>query len=161
MNARGLIAFITLVGCAKLSQVPPTRESRDQTPWQVMDQLCGQLEWAAPKTKQVVVGGKAESRSYTVYLEGATMSQYPATSSEKECCDAKPMATVRSRKYGAFEFEGVPHGVYWLRVQKNELNRLIPVRITHDFDVKACRDPSVGRSVLADSNPPKIEIRIR
>jgi hypothetical protein len=71
------------------------------------------------------------------------------------------MATTRSRRYGAFEFEGVQPGTYWLRVQKNELLRLIPVRVTHPFDEKTCHDPSVSRSVVVDSSPPKIETRIR
>jgi hypothetical protein len=161
MNFSGLIAFITLVTSALFSQVVPKTKSDVQTHWQVIDQLCGQLELATPKKKQIVVDGKAESRSYTLYLESATVSLYPAISHEEECCNARPMATVRSSKYGAFEFEGVQHGAYWLRVQKNELIGLIPVRITHDFDQKACHDPSVGRSIVVDSSPPKIETRIR
>jgi hypothetical protein len=40
-------------------------------------------------------------------------------------------------------------------VQKNELLRLIPVRITEEFDKKACHDPSVGRSFVVDSSPRK------
>jgi hypothetical protein len=55
----------------------------------------------------------------------------------------------------------VKPGTYWLRVQKNEVLRLIPVRVTHEFDKKACHDPSVGRGFVVDSSPPKIEPRIR
>jgi len=36
----------------------------------------------------------------------------------------------------------------------------MPVRVTHEFDKKACLDPSVGRSFAVDANPPRIEIRI-
>jgi hypothetical protein len=161
MNFSGLIAFAILITAALFPQTAPKTEPDVQTQWQAIDQLCGQLELAAPKKKQIVVDGKAESHSYTVYLEGATVSLYPATLPQKECCDAMPMATVRSSNFGRFEFEGVQHGTYCLRIQKNELIFRVPVRITKDFDQKACHDPSVGRSVVVDSSPPKIETRIR
>ena len=111
--------------------------------------------------KQIIVDGKSELRLYTAYLENATATLYPATSLAEECCAAKPIATARSRRYGAFEFEGVQPGTYWLRVQKSEVLSLIPVRVTHEFDRKACHDPSVGRSFVVDSSPPQIETRIR
>ena len=132
-----------------------------QTPWQAIDQLCGQLQLAAPKEKQITVDGKSESRLYTAYLESATVTLYPATSPEERCCKGKPAATTLSRRYGAFEIAGMQAGTYWLRVQKNELLRVIPVRLTNDFDQKACHDVSVGRSIVVDSSPPKIEMRIR
>ena len=94
-------------------------------------------------------------------LEDATATLYPATSLGEECCEAKPIVTARSRRYGTFELEGVKPGTYWLRVQRNDVLHLIPVRVTHEFDKKACHDPSVGRSFVVDSNPPKIETRIR
>jgi hypothetical protein len=161
MNFSRLFAFATLVTGALFPQTTPKTEPDVQTQWRVIDQLCGQLELASPKKKQIVVGGRTGSHSYTAYLEGATVSFYAATLHQKKCCDGRPMATVRSSKFGAFEFEGVQHGTYWLRVQKNDLIVLIPVRITKDFDQKACRDPSVGPSVVVDSSPPKIETRIR
>ena len=98
---------------------------------------------------------------YTAYLEAATIALYPATSDENECCAGNPMATVRSRKHGAFEFKGVQSGYYWLRVQKNQLTRLIPVHVRSAFNEKVCYVPSVGRSMVVDASPPKIETRIR
>jgi hypothetical protein len=71
------------------------------------------------------------------------------------------VATTESDKYGSFSFEGVQPGAYWLRVQKNQLIRLIPVRVTNGFDEKVCHDPSVGRRIVVDSNPARIETRIR
>jgi hypothetical protein len=158
-----LVTFAVLVGTALFPQVAPKVKSDVQTKWQATDQLCGQLERAAPKKKHIIVDGKPELRLYTAYLENATATLYPATSREEECCDARPIAITRSRRYGAFEFDGVPPGTYWLRVQnkKNELLGLIPVRITDQFDKKACHDPSVARSFVVDSRSPKIETRIR
>jgi hypothetical protein len=86
---------------------------------------------------------------------------YPATAAEKECCAASPIGTVRSRKYGAFEFKRIKPGYYWLQVQKNGSTRVIPLHLTIDFNEKACSDSSVRRGVVVDSAPPKIETRIR
>jgi hypothetical protein len=155
-----LVALAVLAGSALFPQTEPPK-SDAQTQWQAIDQLCGQLELAAPKKKQIIVDGKSELHLNTAYLDRAMVSLYPATSRDEECCEGKPMATTRSRRYGAFEFEGVQPGTYWLRVQKNELLRLIPVRVTHPFDKKTCHDPSMGRSIVVDSSPPKIERRIR
>ncbi len=154
-----LVMFAVFVGTL-FPQAAPHSNADGQTQWQATDQLCGQLELAAPKRKQIVVNGKSELRLYTA-LESATATLYPARSPREECCDAKPIATAESRRYGAFEFEGVKPGTYWLRVQKNEVLHLIPVRVTHEFDKKACQDPSVGRSFVLDSSPPRIETRIR
>jgi hypothetical protein len=52
------------------------------------------------------------------------------------------VATTESDKYGSFSFEGVQPGAYWLRVQKNQLIRLIPVRVTNGFDEKGLIVPS-------------------
>ncbi|PYY08086.1 MAG: hypothetical protein DMG61_24205 [Acidobacteria bacterium] len=161
MNINRLAAFTVFASSALLLQLAPKANSDVQPQWQTIDQLCGQLELAAPKKKRIIVNGKAELRLYTAYLETATMTLYPAISRDKQCCDGKPIATTQSRKHGAFEFEGVQPGAYWLRVQKNELTCLIPIRITHDFDRKACQCPSVGRSIVVDSSPPKIKTRIR
>jgi hypothetical protein len=155
-----LMMFAALVG-ALFPQAASNPKSDVQTQWQTTDQLCGQLELVAPKKKRVIVNGKSELHLYTSYLENATATLYPATSLGEECCEAKPIATANSRRYGAFEFEGVKPGTYWLRVQENGVLRLIPVRVTNAFDKKACHDPSVGRSFVVDSSPPKIEIRIR
>ncbi len=107
------------------------------------------------------MNGKSEERLYVAYLEGASLALYAQTSLEEGCCTGKPLATTQSRKHGSFSLEGVQQGAYWLRLQKNQLIRLIPIRVTKNFDEKLCRDPSVGRSVVVDSSPPKIESRIR
>lgn len=129
--------------------------------WQPIDQLCGQIELEHPTIKKIVVRGKPETRLYTTHLEGASSTLYSADSTQNQCCGTKIIATARSGRYGAFEFERVPQGVYWLRVEKGELDRIVPIRVTHDFDARVCRDSSVGRSVIVDAKPPKIEVRIR
>ena len=153
--------MISVLAGALFPQAAPNSKSEVQTQWRTTDQLCGRLELAAPKKKRIVVDGKSELRLYTAYLENATVTLYPARSPGEECCEAKPIATTQSRRYGTFEFEGVKPGTYWLRVQKYEALHLIPVRVTNDFDKKACHDPSVGRSFVLDSSPPTIETRIR
>lgn len=160
MVSNRFVMFAVLVG-ALFSQAAPNSKSDVQTQWQTTDQLCGQLELVAPRKKRIVVDGKSELRLYIAYLENARVTLYPARSLGEECCEAKPIATAQSRKNGAFEFEGLRPGTYWLRVQKNEVLHLIPVRVTNEFDKKACHDPSVGRSFVVDSSPPKIETRIR
>lgn len=154
-----LVMFALIVG-ALFPQAARDPKSDVQTQWQVTGQLCGQLELAAPKKKQIIVNGKSEVRLYTAYLEDATVTLYPATSLGEECCKAKPIATTQSRRYGAFEFADVKPGTYWLRVQKDGVLRLIPVRVTDEFDKKTCHAPWVGRSFMVDSSPPKIETRI-
>ena len=144
---------------ALFPQDAPKPKSDVQTQWQATDQLCGQLELAASLKKQIMVNGTSELRLYSAYLENATANLYRAPPPGEECCTSKPIATTRSRRFGAFEFEGVQPGTYWLRVQKNEVLSLIPVRVTHGFDKKACHDPSVGRSFVVDSSPPQIKTR--
>ena len=155
------LVMVALFVVAFFPQAVPNPKSDVQIQWQATAQLCGQLELVAPKKKQIIVDGKSELRLYTAYLENATATLYPARSRGEECCEAKAIATAQSRRFGAFEFEGVKPGTYWLRVQKNEVLHLIPVRVTNDFDKRACHAPSVGRSVVVDSSPPKIETRIR
>ena len=88
--------------------------------------MCGQLELAAPKKKHIIVNGKSEERLYTAYLEGAAVALYLGKSTEEGCCAAH-ISMAHSR------FEGVQPGAYWLRVEKNQLIRLIPVRVTNEF----------------------------
>jgi hypothetical protein len=133
----------------------------EKVEWQDVDQLCGQLQLETPEKKAITADGKTESRHYTAYLEVATIALYPATSDEKKCCAGNRILTAHSRKDGAFEFKGVRPGYYWLRVQKNGLERLIPVHVRGAFSEKACYDSSVRRSVVVDATPPKIETRIR
>ena len=161
MAVNRVLAFTVFAAAALFPQSAPSPNSDIQTHWQPIDQLCGQLELAVPKKKHIIVNGKSEERLYTAYLEGAAVALYPGTSSEEGCCAGKPVATTESHKYGSFSFEGVQPGAYWLRGQKNQLIRLIPVRVTAGFDEKACHDPSVGRSIVVDSNPARTETRIR
>jgi hypothetical protein len=159
-------SFLAVIALAALSviavaQNAPTPNAGVQTNWQTIDQLCGQIELSTPKQKRIVVDGKSEVRLYTAFLEGATLTLFPGTSTEHECCAVKAMATTQSHKFGTFEFDGVQPGAYWLRVQKNEFVGLIPVRVTDNFDAKQCKKPEVGRSFVVDSNPPEVQKRIR
>jgi hypothetical protein len=156
-----VISLLVAFSMAADAQSAPTAKSDAQTNWQSVDQLCGQLELSTPKQKHVIVDGKSELRLYTAFLEGATLTLYPGTSTEPECCAVKAIATTQSHKFGAFELESVQPGRYWLRVQKNEFVRLIPVRVTDDFDKKQCQKPWVRRAFVVDSNPPKVQTRIR
>ena len=160
---RSFRAVILLAAISKVAvaQNAPTPNSDVQTNWQAIDQLCGQLELSTPKQKRIVVDGKSVVRLYTAFLEGATLTLYPGTSTEHECCGVKAIATTQSHKFGTFEFDGVQPGAYWLRVQKNEFVGLIPVRVTDNFDAEQCKKPEVSRSLVVDSSPPKVQKRIR
>jgi hypothetical protein len=133
-----------------------TPNSDIQTNSQAIDQLCRQLELSTPKQKRVVVNGKSEVRLYTAFLEAATLTLYPGTSTEHECC-VNAIATTQSHKFGTFEFDGVQPGAFWLRVQKNEFVRLIPVHVTDNFDAKQCKRPELSRGFVVDSSPPRFE----
>ena len=143
-----------------VAQAAPEKK-HDPTLWQSIDQLCGQLELAAPRKKQIIVNGKTETHLYAAYIEGATLTLYPAKPNSQECCDTKPTAITRSRRYGAFEFQDVEPGTYWLRVEQTERVYLIPVRVTDKFHPKLCHATYVGRSVFVDADPPRIQVRIR
>jgi len=160
---RSLLAFIGLAALSSIAvaQNATVPNSDVQTEWQAIDHLCGQIELSAPKQKRIVVDGKSEVRLYTAFLEGATLNLYPGTAAENECCAVKAVATTQSHRFGAFEFDGVQPGTYWLRVQKNEFVYLVPVRVTDDFDAKECRLPEVSRAFVVDSSPPRVQKRIR
>jgi hypothetical protein len=161
MGLKHVIVFAALANSTLFPQATPTPGSNVQPLWQEIDQFCGQLELASPSKRQIVVNGKSQLTLNTVYMERASMTLFAVASPEDRCCGATPVASAQSRRYGAFELEGVNSGKYWLRVQKDDLTYLIPVRVTQRFDQKICRDPSVGRSIVVDSRPPKIQIRIR
>lgn len=133
----------------------------EQPQWQKIDQLCGQVELERPTSKKIIVNGKAETRLYTTYLEGATLTLFSAHEGQAACCEPNATASTRSGRYGAFEFRRVPKGMYWLRVQQGGLSRVVPIRLTEDFNVRVCRSPSARRSVIVDSNPPRVQLRIR
>jgi hypothetical protein len=154
-------SFLTAIPLAALSfvvlaQNAPTPNSDVQTRWQAIDQLCGQIELSTPRKKRIVVEGKSEIRLYTAFLEDATLTLYPGTSTEPV-----PIATTQSHKFGTFEFHGVDPGVYWLRIQKKEFVGLIPVRVTDNSDAEQCKRSEVVRSFVVDSSPPKVQKRIR
>src|SRR4051812_38709421 len=128
------VISIATLSTVAIAQNAPVPKSDVQANWQAIDQLCGQIELSTPKQKHIVVDGKSEVRLYTAFLEGAMLTLYPGTSTEHECCTVKAIATAQSHKFGAFEFEGVQPGAYWLRVQKNGFVGLIPIRVTDDFD---------------------------
>jgi hypothetical protein len=156
-----VIVFLVAFSMVAVAQSPQTAESDVQTNWQAIDQLCGQLELSIPRQKHIIVDGKSEVRLYTAFMEGATLSLYPGTSSERECCTVNAIATTQSHRFGSFEFEGMQPGTYWLRVQKNEFVRVIPVRVTDKFDAKQCQKPWVSRGFVVDSNPPKVQTGIQ
>ena len=160
---RSFLAVIALaaLSASAVAQNATMPNSDVQTNWQTLDQLCGQIELSTAKQKHIVVNGKSEVRLYTAFLEGATLTLYPGTATERECCAVKAIATTESHKFGAFEFDSVHSGAYWLRVQKNEFVHLIPVRVTDNFDAKQCKLPEVSRSFVVDSSPPKVQKRIR
>ena len=126
MAVNRVLTFTVFATAALFPQAAPSPNSDIQTHWQPIGQLCGQLELAAPKKKHIIVNGKSEERLYTAYLEGAAVALYLGKSTEEGCCAAH-ISMAHSR------FEGVQPGAYWLRVQKNQLIRLIPVRVTNEF----------------------------
>ena len=156
-----VVVFLVVFSIVAVGQSPPTHAPDVETNWESIDQLCGQLELSAPKQKHYIVDGKSEIRLYTAFLEDATLTLYHGTSTERECCAVKEIATTQSHRFGAFEFEGVQPGTYWLRVQKNEFVRVIPVRVTDNFDARQCKKPWINRAFVVDSNPPKVHVGIR
>ena len=82
--------FLLIAG----SLYAPASKADEQVQWQRVDQLCGQLQLETAEKRTIVVDGRTESRLYTAYLPGATVTLYPATKAEKECCAASPIATA-------------------------------------------------------------------
>jgi len=157
MRIYPLAVFFFVAGCLSA----PVSKATDDIQWQDVDQLCGQLQLKFPEKRTILVDGRTESRLYSAYLQNATVIVYPAANANKGCCGAKSIATTHSRKYGEFEFKGLAPGYYWLQVQKDAETRVIPVHLNRNFSEKSCSDSSVRRSFVVDSNPPKIETRIR
>ncbi len=108
-----------------------------------------------------MVNGKPRTVLHANTLQGAKLALYPAAASAASCCHGESMAEAQSRKHGAFEISGVKKGDYWLVVRQGNSDYKIPLRLTEDYEAKVCRDSSVGRTVVVDSVPPKVEIRIR
>jgi hypothetical protein len=140
--------------------VPPP-QSNDGPKWQKVDQLCGELELAAPTKKSIVVNGKTEIRLYSTPVKNAEVILYNARASDKACCgNSAPLARTRSTKVGAFEFPGLSHGLYWLKVEAGNVNGAIPLQLTDDFNAKFCHAPSTTRTFIVDAQPPTVETRI-
>jgi hypothetical protein len=137
------------------------QRSHGKSEWQKTDQLCGELEFATPKEKRIIVNGRKETRLYENPVKEADVLLYRGTVLDKTCCpDATPAARTQSDRFGRFEFSGFQSGWYWLRVEKDPLDVTIPVQITGDFDAELCRAPWVGRIYTVDAEPPKVQTRI-
>ena len=157
-----------LIRCMKFRQVTlalllltgaraQLRQQDSEPHWQKIDQLCGQLQFVTPKEN--VIG--MESRFRVAYLMNADLSLYVASPKDNQCCGTKTLATVQSDRYGSFRFRGIGSGNYWLRVQKDGKEYIVPLEVTADFNQKTCLDPSVARDVVVDSKPPSVQVRIR
>ncbi|SRR5579883_2408423 len=125
--------------------------------WLHIDQLCGEIQCEPAYVKI----GKVESLFPAPYLTNASLSLYAAGPSDKPCCGEAPIATGQSNKYGDFQFQGLRRGKYWLRVQKDGEEYMVPLQVTSDFNQKTCTDPSVARDLVVNSKPPSIQVRIR
>jgi hypothetical protein len=141
-------------------QAESSPQSNDGPKWQRVDQLCGELELAAPTKKSIVVNGKTEIRLYSTPVRNAEVILYHATAADKTCCTSAPLARTRSTKFGAFEFSGYIRGLYWLKIEAGTVNGAIPLQLTDDFNAKFCHAPSTSRSFIVDARPPTVETRI-
>jgi hypothetical protein len=90
---RRLAVFVFIAGW-----LSPVSKADEKVRWEDVDQLCGQLQLEVPEKKIIIVDGKSESRLYTAYLQGATVTLFPATHAEKECCAASPIAVEQARR---------------------------------------------------------------
>jgi len=130
--------------------------------WQSVDQLCGTLEFAAPKKKTITMAnGKTETRLYANVLKDAKVAVYRGTSSDGVCCGGKtPAVDTKSDKLGRFELSGFQTGWYWLQIESNNFSTTIPLHVTSDFNEESCHDRFVGRIFTVDAQPPKVETQI-
>ena len=157
-----IIALLVLVSWRfSFPQVTSRPESGGEPRWQIVDQVCGQVELAAPTRKQVVVNGKTETQLWATHLIAAELVLHPGSRNETKCCGSKKvLERTRSNRYGAFYLSAFHRGYYWLRISKGSLNVAIPLQVTRSFDREACHDHSVGRLFIADAHPPVVEVRI-
>jgi hypothetical protein len=149
-------ALATVLGLVQA--VPP---AYNDTQWQLVDQICGYLEFETPKKTTIVVNGKTETRLYSNPVKDADVLVYRGTASDKTCCvDTLLASRTHSNRFGEFEFSGFQNGWYWLRVKKGGFSATIPLHVTRDFDAKSCRDRSVERIFTVDAQSPKVQTRI-
>jgi hypothetical protein len=150
-----------LFGISLAQAAPPNRASNSNLQWQRVDQLCGQVELAAPTKKEIVVNGKAETRLYATHLTNAELVLYSGSRDENKCCrQQKVLERTKSNRRGSFYLTAFHIGYYWLQIRKGTLNVFIPIEVTHEFDPTSCHDYSVGRLFIADSVPPTVITRI-
>jgi hypothetical protein len=150
-----------LFGISLAQAAPPNRASNSSLQWQKVDQLCGQVELAAPTKKEIVVNGKAETRLYATHVTDAELVLYSGSRDENKCCrQQKVLERTKSNRYGSFYLTAFRMGYYWLQITKGTLNVFIPIEVTHEFDSTSCHDHSVGRLFIADSVPPTVITRI-
>lgn len=155
------VAALVLTSVA-LRQIPPVSQQASSPQWQNVDQLCGTLQFVAPKKKAIrTANSKTETRLYANVLKDADVMVYKGAPSDAICCRTNTAAAHRkSNKFGRFELPGFQNGWYWFRVESNDFGATIPLHVTRDFNDKSCHDRSVGRIFTVDARPPKIEIRI-
>jgi hypothetical protein len=143
------------------AQSLPQTKSDGEVKWQNVDQLCGQVELAAPTKKTIVVNGKKETRLYNTPLKNAEVILYRGTATDKTCCGSlTPVARTRSGKLGEFDFSGFQRGLYWLQVREVSFVGAIPLKLTEDFSAKSCHAPSTYRAFIVDAQPPTVETLI-
>jgi len=94
-------------------------------------------------------------------LKDAEVVLYRGAVSDKNCCQRKTQpGRTKSNKFGRFELRGFQSGLYWLHIESKNFSATIPLRVSSDFNDKACRDRSVVRIFTVDARPPKVETRI-
>ena|SRR5215467_9936928 len=156
------IATLTLVTATAFCQSRPASQKRNTVQWQNVDQLCGILEFDAPKKKTITTAdGKTETRLYADVVKDAEVTLYGGAAPDENCCGGKtPVGHTKSNKFGRFELHGYRGGWYWVRIERNDFSTTMPLHVTSDFNEKSCQDRSVGRIFTVDAQPPKVETRI-
>jgi hypothetical protein len=155
-----LLMIVIAMGAHFLQSVPQP-QSNEGPKWQRVDQLCGDVELAAPTKKTIAVNGKTETRQYVTEVRNAEVALYRGAATDKACCgSAVPMARTLSARSGQFEFSSFQRGLYWLAVRKGSFSGAIPLQLTDDFSLKSCHAPSTERRFVVDSQPPTVETRI-
>ena len=102
LNSR--VAVIALTAASCLRQGAPLLQSGEEPKWQTVDQLCGQLERAAPTKKTFVIGGKTETRLYATPVKEAQVPSVENPAREPEVRNAHRMVGMQMRKENAVDF---------------------------------------------------------
>lgn len=153
--------MVTIVMGTHFLHSVPQSQSNEGPEWQKVDQLCGEVELAAPTEKSMVASGKTEIRLASTPVKNAEVVLYRGTTTDKTCCGSSaPLARTRSSRLGGFELLGFKRGLYWLHVKRGSINATIPIQLTEDFAPQSCHDASVGRFFTVDAQPPNVVTRI-